>query len=366
MIHPSLLTRKIIHIDMDAFYASVEVLDNPALAGLPLIVGGSPAGRGVVATASYEARKFGIRSAMPAARAKSLCPDAVFVKPRFQRYVAISDDIRAIFRRHTDKLEPLSLDEAYLDVTGRDLYAVEIAKRIRASIKEELGLTASAGVAPNKMLAKVASELNKPDGLAVILPKDVATFMQRLPVRKINGVGPATTKRLAAFGIETCGDVLERGAAALTEQFGNFGRWLHMRSLGIDERDVGGRRERKSMGHERTFSQDLATHAAMAGELETLATRLSEDLKRKEMRGRTVTLRVKYTNFERSSRATTLAAPTDDPLVLRDAAIAMLKATEVDRRAVRLLGIAVTKLSAGEGGSAIPNANGRQLSLFGD
>ena len=219
--------RKIVHIDMDAFYANVEVLDRPELRGLPLVVGGRPGTRSVVCTASYEARTFGVKSAMPTTLAAKLCPDAIFVPPRFDRYKEISAQVRAIFERYTDLIEPLSLDEAYLDVSDHPtLFATQIANQIRQAVHQELGLTCSAGVAPNKLVAKIASDFNKPNGITIVQPHQVEAFMENLPLRKIHGVGPATEKRLAQLGYHICRDLWGCNAEQLENTLGSMGRWI--------------------------------------------------------------------------------------------------------------------------------------------
>lgn len=258
--------RKIIHIDADAFYASVEVRENPALAGRPVAVGGSPEGRGVVAAASYEARKHGVRSAMPSARAVQQCPGLVLLPPRFDLYRAVSRQFHEIFREYTERIEPLSLDEAYLDVSGSQRHqgsATRIAEEIRARIREELRLTVSAGVAPNKFLAKVASDWKKPDGLFTLAPAQVADFVQALPVSKIMGVGKVTAQKMQRLGIATCGDLQRLPMDELIQRFGKYGQRLAELARGQDEREVNPSRIRKSISVEHTYPQDLAQEAAM-------------------------------------------------------------------------------------------------------
>ncbi len=368
IVHPSLLRQKIIHVDMDAYYASIEVLDNPELKGLPLIVGGSPESRGVVCTASYEARAFGVRSAMSCAKAARLCPKGVFVRPRFERYQEMAHVIRGIFRRYTDRVEPLSLDEAYLDVTNNShrLYAVEIAKRIRAEILKDTGLTASAGVAPNKMLAKIASEINKPNGLAVILPEQVSTFARSLPLRKIHGIGPVSAERLAKHGFEKCADVTARPREEVLELLGeNYGEWLYLRAHGIDDREVETDWVRKSFGEETTFAKDLQDEGQIRSELSRLAKSLAVTLSSSETKGRTIHIKVRYPDFTTVTRALTLAAATFDPEVLSTVALQLLDRTEAVRCGVRLLGVSMSKL--GEDAEPARRAeNPRQRSLFGD
>ena len=257
--------RKIIHIDCDSFFASVEMRDDPSLRGRPVAVGGSPDGRGVVATCSYEARRFGVRSAMPMAQALRLCPELVVLRTRMDKYKDASEAVHSIFRRFTDRIEPLSLDEAFLDVTGSVLFngsATRIAEAIRRAVREELGLTVSAGVAPNKFLAKIASDWRKPDGLFVLKPDEVDAFVRRLPVEKLFGVGPRTAEKLHRLGLRSCEDLRALDLPTLTERFGVFGQRLFDLARGKDERPVQPHRVRKSLSVERTFSEDLATEAA--------------------------------------------------------------------------------------------------------
>lgn len=275
--------RKIIHIDCDSFFASVEMRDDPSLRGRPVAVGGSPDGRGVVATCSYEARRFGVRSAMPMAKALRLCPELVVLRTRMDKYKDASTAVHRIFRRFTDRIEPLSLDEAFLDVTGSVLFngsATLIAEAIRRAVREELQLTVSAGVAPNKFLAKIASDWRKPDGLFVLRPEDVDLFVRRLPVEKIYGVGPRTAEKLHRLGLRTCEDLRTLDLPTLMERFGTFGQRLFELCRGEDDRPVQPHRLRKSLSVERTFSEDLATEAACLALfpelLEALATRLGK------------------------------------------------------------------------------------------
>jgi len=297
--------RKIIHIDMDAFYASVEQRDDPTLKGRPVAVGGS-ASRGVVAAASYEARRFGVRSAMPSARAKRLCPDLVFVRPRFDTYRAVSQQIRAIFLDYTALVEPLSLDEAYLDVTA-DLRgigsATRIAELIRRRIREDLRLTASAGVSYNKFLAKIASDQNKPDGLCVIRPGEGARFVAALPVRRFHGIGPRGAEKMARLGIATGADLAARDIAFLKQHFGSFADYLYRAARGIDLRPVQPDRPRKSVGGERTFASDLSTGPVLRETLDTIADIVWDRIERAEARGRTVTLKLRYADFSLVTRA---------------------------------------------------------------
>jgi len=300
--------RKIIHVDMDAFFASVEQRDNPELRGKPVAVGGA-SGRGVVAAASYESRKFGVRSAMPSLRAKKLCPELVFVKPRFDAYRAVSQQIREIFRHYTPHVEPLSLDEAYLDVT-EDIRgigsATRIAELIRARIRTETGLTASAGVSYNKFLAKLASDQNKPDGMCVIRPGEGARFVAGLPVRRFHGVGPKGAEKMAKLGIASGADLAEKDIAFLRQHFGSFADYLFRAARGIDLRPVRANRPRKSLGGERTFAEDISAGHALHETLGNIADIVWERIERGQARGRAVTLKLRYTDFRIVTRARTL------------------------------------------------------------
>ncbi|SFP49831.1 DNA polymerase IV [Sphingomonas rubra] len=303
--------RKIIHVDMDAFYASVEQRDDPALRGRPVAVGGSRA-RGVVAAASYEARVFGVRSAMPSSTAVRRCPDLVFVRPRFDVYHAISQQIRAIFAHYTDQIEPLSLDEAYLDVS-EDRHGLgsarAIAEAIRARIRADTGLTASAGVSYNKFVAKLASDQNKPDGLCVIPPHKGAAFVQGLAVKRFHGVGPVTARRMEALGILTGADLAERSLAFLQAHFGSYAAYLHGAARGIDHRPVRAHRVAKSIGAERTFEHDLSDPAELRDRLAVVADAAWARVERHGARGRTVTLKLRHADFRTITRARSLTAP---------------------------------------------------------
>ncbi|TKR30586.1 DNA polymerase IV [Luteimonas gilva] len=302
--------RKIIHIDMDAFYASVEQRDDPALRGRPVVVAWRGA-RSVVCAASYEARKFGVRSAMPAVRAERLCPDAVFVPPDFVRYKAVSRQVREIFLRHTDLVEPLSLDEAYLDVTTPKTNlpsATAIAETIRAQIREETSLTASAGVAPNKFLAKIASDWNKPNGQFVIRPQQVEAFLTPLPVARIPGVGKVMQAKLAEWGIETVGDLRARQADELERRFGSFGRRLYERARGIDERPVEPNQPVQSISAEDTFERDVPLEE-LEPAIRSLAEKAWQAARRTERIGRTVVLKLKTAQFRILTRSHTPESP---------------------------------------------------------
>ncbi|NGP87543.1 DNA polymerase IV [Fodinibius halophilus] len=345
--------RKIIHIDMDAFYASVEQRDFPEYRGKPVIVGGSPEGRGVVAAASYEVRKFGVHSAMPAAKAVRLCPQAIFVKPRFEVYRKVSQKIREIFFEYTDLVEPLSLDEAYLDVTENHINlpsATLIAKRIRKQIKEKTRLTASAGVAPNKFLAKIASDLEKPDGLAVILPQDAEDFLEKLEIGEFHGIGDATESKMKSLGIYNGSDLKEWSEIELVNTFGKTGRYYYRIVRGIDSREVKTDRIRKSIGKERTFSEDIEDMGWIKNFLRELSSKISKRMKEKRTAGKTVTLKVRYDDFETITRSNSYSHyinTTDD---IANTAISLLEETEVGDRKVRLLGITLSNLNLSEKG----------------
>ena len=343
-MHP---IRRILHIDMDAFYASVEQRDDPSLKGKPVAVGGSPTGRGVVAAASYEARAFGVHSAMSMARAVRLCPSLVIVRPEFQKYRAASQAVFAIFREVTPLVEGLSLDEAYLDVTENawgETLATNVAKRVKARILEETRLTASAGVAPNKFLAKVASSWKKPDGLTVIAPERVEPFLQQLPVDALWGVGPVTAKKLRARGIERLVDVRTTDERLLREAVGSMADWLRQLASGIDDRPVTPHREVKSSGSENTFPEDLTDLNAVREEIVEMAANAVRWLARRETFARTVAIKVRYSDFTTVTRSHT-AAPTRDEAFITARALALLDKTDAGRRPVRLLGVFVHSFS---------------------
>jgi len=341
--------RRILHIDMDAFYASVEQRDDPSLLGKPVAVGGSPTGRGVVAAASYEARVFGVHSAMSMARAVRLCPSLIIVRPDFQKYRAASQAVFSIFREVTPLVEGLSLDEAYLDVTENawgETLATTVAKRVKARIKEDTRLTASAGVAPNKFLAKVASGWKKPDGLTVISPERVEPFLQQLPVDALWGVGPVTAKKLRARGIERLVDVRTTDERLLREAVGSMADWLRQLANGIDDRPVTPHREAKSSGSENTYPEDLTDIAAIREEVALMAGHAVSWLARKDLMARTVTLKVRYSDFTTITRSHT-AAPTRDESAIAARAVALLDKTGAGERPVRLLGVSVHNFSNG-------------------
>ncbi|PWJ73357.1 DNA polymerase-4 [Pseudaminobacter salicylatoxidans] len=339
--------RKILHVDMDAFYASVEQRDNPDLRGKPVAVGGSAA-RGVVAAASYEARVFGVRSALPSVTAKRRCPDLIFVKPRFDVYRAVSVQIREIFAEHTDLIEPLSLDEAYLDVTENKqniAIATEIATIIRARIKEVTGLNASAGISYCKFLAKMASDLNKPNGQAVITPKAGPEFVANLPVKKFHGVGPATAAKMERLSIVTGADLRSKPLEFLQANFGKSGNWYYRISRGIDEGAVQPNRERKSVGAEDTFAEDIFDFEAAKSELKPLADKVWRHCEAKLLSGRTVTLKVKFADFRQITRSRTTAEPIAEATDLTEAGISLLSAVFPVEKGIRLLGITMSNFA---------------------
>ena len=340
-------SRKIIHIDMDAFYASVEQRDNPELRGKPVAVGGSRE-RGVVAAASYEARKFGVHSAMPSITAKRRCPDLIFVSPRFDAYKAISLQIRGIFAEYTPIIEPLSLDEAYLDVTENlkgIASATQIAEEIRARVRAETGLTASAGVSYNKFLAKLASDHRKPDGLFVITPAMGPAFVETLPVRKFHGVGPATSKKMKQLGIEIGLDLRAQTLAFLQQHFGKAGAYYYGVARGVDERPVRADRIRKSVGAENTFPTDLFTYEAARDALREIVDKVWEYCERSGLRGRTVTLKVKFANFQQITRSRTGQVQIGTRSELEQLGNALLEPLFPVAKGVRLLGVSLSSLA---------------------
>lgn len=343
---PPTAYRKIIHIDMDAFYASVEQRDNPEYRGKPLVVGGLPEGRGgVVATASYEARKFGIRSAMPSKQAQKLCPDALFVKPRFEAYKEVSQKIREIFSRYTDLIEPLSLDEAYLDVTQDKLNigsAMEIARQIKTAIREELQLTASAGVSINKFVAKIASDINKPDGLKFIGPSAIERFMEELPVEKFYGVGKVTASKMKSLNLHKGADLKKLSMNDLTRYFGKAGDFYYQIVRGVDNREVQPHRETKSLAAEDTFAYDLTTLEEMEVELDKISQIVCNRLHKKQLQGRTITLKIKYSDFKQITRNRSFPEPLDAIEVISATAKDLIALTFVEGQKVRLLGISLS------------------------
>jgi DNA polymerase-4 len=354
--------RKIIHVDMDAFYASVEQRDDPSLRGKPVAVGGDGP-RGVLTTCSYEARRYGCRSAMPSVTAKRLCPELIFRRPRFAVYTAISHQIRAIFREYTPHVEPLSLDEAYLDVT-EDIRgigsATRIAELIRARIREESGLTASAGVSYNKFLAKLASDQNKPDGLCVIRPGEGAQFVAALPVKRFHGIGPRGAEKMASLGIETGADLATRDIAFLRQHFGAQADYLYRAARGIDLRRVKANRARKSLGAERTLDKDISSGAALREVLERIIAITWERIERSQTRGRTVTLKLKHADFSGLTRARSLPHAVASREQLAAIGHALLDEVLPLAKPVRLVGLT---LSAIEEGAEETSAPKRQAEL---
>ncbi len=338
--------RVIIHLDMDAFYPSVEVLDNPDLRGKPVVVGGSRE-RGVVSSASYEARKYGLHSAQPMATAMRLCPHAVFLRGRMSRYREISGRVFEIFQRFTPLVEKLSIDEAFLDVTGCGrLFGSpeEIARKIKDAVLREIGLTASAGVAPSKFVAKIASDLEKPDGLTVVPEEKVREFLDPLPVSRMWGVGKITRVALEKLNIQTFRDLSRMPVEVLERRFGKYGTRMHELSTGIDEREVVPEHDTKSIGHEETFSEDIVDLGCAARKLLFLAGKVARRMRKDSLQGKTVTLKVKYRDFTSITRSATLPASTDDALEIYRAVLNLLNKTEAGRRPVRLLGVSLSQL----------------------
>jgi len=356
---PTQTNRRIIHLDMDAFYASVEILDNPALRGRPVVVGGD-CNRGVVCAASYEARKFGVHSALPIFTAKKLCPHGVFLPVRMARYQEISSQIMEIFQRFTPLVEPLSLDEAFLDVTASQRLmgaAEDIARQIRALVKETIGLTVSAGVGTSKLVAKIASDLNKPDGLTIVPPGQEEAFLAPLPIGRLWGVGRTTKESLALIGIKTIGDLSHIPTAILTAKFGKAGLMLQESAQGIDLRPVEPRQEAKSIGHEETFTEDLRDKKRLEQELLALCLKVGKRARDHGLVGRTVTIKVKYRDFVQVTRSLTLPEPVADDKSLYQTGCLLLAKTEIGLRPIRLLGITLANL--------IPTETPGQLALFG-
>jgi DNA polymerase-4 len=345
-IMPAATIRKIIHVDMDAFYASVEQRDNPELRGKPLAVGGAAA-RGVVAAASYEARKFGVHSAMPSVTAARKCPDLIFVPPRFEVYRAVSQQIREIFAEYTLLIEPLSLDEAYLDVTAnlKDIpIATEIALEIRAKIKAVTGLNASAGISYNKFLAKMASDLNKPNGQAVITPKNGPAFVEGLAVKKFHGVGPATADKMHRLGIQTGADLKAQSLQFLTQHFGKAGPYFYGIARGIDERRVKPDRVRKSVGAEDTFAQDIHSYDPALEGVRPLIAKVWRYCEANAIRAKTVTLKVKYADFTQITRARTGERSFASASEIEETIGSLLKPVFPPTKGVRLLGVTLSSL----------------------
>ncbi len=344
---PDAPVRKVIHIDMDAFYASVEQRDNPELRGKPVAVGGARE-RGVVAAASYEARKYGVHSAMASVTARRKCPELIFVKPRFEIYKTVSRQIRDIFLDYTPLVEPLSLDEAYLDVTENlkgMTSATEIALEIRRRILEATGLTASAGVSYNKFLAKLASDYNKPDGQFVVTPKIGPAFIESLPVRKFHGVGPATAERMRKLGIETGADLRAKSLMFLSQHFGSSGEWYYWISRAVDPRRVRPDRERKSVGAETTFFEDLSEIGTARDGLMPLVEKVWRHCDANGLQGRTVTVKVKYSDFHQVTRAHTSRRPLASLADLRQQSFTLLDSVFPVQKGIRLLGVTVSSFT---------------------
>jgi DNA polymerase IV len=341
------LQRKIIHIDMDAFYASVEQRDNPQYQGKPLVVGGSPDKRGAVAAASYEARQFGIHSAMPSRTAIQRCPHLIFAPPRFEVYREISEQIRSIFLSYTDWVEPLALDEAYLDVTENKqgiASATAIARQIKQTIVQKTQLTASAGVSFNKFLAKIASGMNKPDGLTVIQPDEAGPFIESLPIEAFYGVGRATAIKMQELGIRTGADLKQYSERELVQHFGKVGRFYYQIARGIDDRPVNPNRIRKSIGAETSFDPDLEGRALIEEKLEAIAQEVYQRVERNETKGRTLTLKVKFADYRQITRSRTMLEYVESQDQILAIALELLGSVEVEAQAVRLLGITLSNL----------------------
>ncbi|MDD2758785.1 MAG: DNA polymerase IV [Methylomonas sp.] len=354
--------RKIIHIDMDAFYAAVEQRDNPQYRNKPVVVGGKPDSRGVVATCSYEARRYGIHSAMPSAQAYRLCPQAIFIKPRFDAYCEASEIIRGIFARYCDLIEPLSLDEAYLDVSASPLFhgsATLLAKQIKLDIHRETRLIASAGISCNKFLAKIASDLDKPDGLYLISPNQAEDFVEKLPIGKFHGIGSVTERKMRELGINTGLDLKRMPLAILQQHFGKAAAHYYDIARGIDRRPVNARRERKSIGVETTFADDIADPELIHRHLQQLLCQALTRLAEKQLTAFTLTIKIKYQNFVQITRSRTLSeAISENPACTR-VITDLLKDTGIGEKKVRLLGVTLSALQQ-------PNAchRYRQMDLF--
>ena len=357
--------RKIIHVDMDAFYASVEQRDNPELKGKAVIVGGLPDRRGVVSTASYEARAFGVHSAMPSRTAQRLCPHGIFIFPRHQVYQEVSLKVREIFHRYTDLIEPLSLDEAYLDVTTDKLQirsAIDIAKQIKETIKHELELTASAGVSINKFVAKIASGMNKPDGLTFIGPSSVQAFMEKLPVEKFHGVGKITAEKMKKMGVEKGADLKALSQADLVRHFGKIGNFYYQIVRGVDDREVQPNRETKSVSAEDTFFDDVTDTDKIVAEIERLSAIVSKRLKSKNLKGRTIILKIKYSDFKQISRNLSVPAPVEDAEIIAEKASQLFFGLPTKEKPVRLVGVGISNFGADT--KSHERGNFDQLELF--
>ncbi|MEO0834612.1 MAG: DNA polymerase IV [Cyanobacteria bacterium J06642_3] len=358
MLHP---IRKIIHIDMNAFYASVEQRDNPQYRDKPLAVGASPRQRGVVAAASYEARQFGIHSAMPSKTAIALCPDLIFVRPRFEVYRTVSATIHDIFRCYTNIIEPIALDEAYLDVSENKLglpYACTVAKRIRQEILKETNLTASAGVSVNKFLAKIASGINKPNGMKVILPEDAIAFVETLPIETFHGIGKVTAAKMRKLEIETGADLKLRSRSFLVEQFGKTGNYYYNIARARDNRPVETNRIRKSIGAENSFAENLVDKAEIIIKLKQIAVTLAQRIERHQASGRTLTLKVKFADYQQITRSRTFENCISNLDMIIIEAVKLLEIVELKDKSIRLLGISLSNLNERQKLQVV------QLSLF--
>ena len=352
------IIRTILHLDMDAFYPAVEALDDPGLKGKPVIVGGSKK-RGVVSSASYEARRYGVHSAQPMAQAMRLCPNAIVMPVRMSRYKEVSEKIFKIFERFTPLVEPLSIDEAFLDVTGTErLFGdpVQTARQIKKTIQEEIGLTVSAGIAPSKFVAKIASDMEKPDGLTVVPADKAREFLDPLPIEKMWGVGKVTREALSRLSIYTFKDLRQVPVDVLENKFGKHGLHMHQLSMGIDERNVVTFHNVKSIGHEDTYSEDILDLESAKRELLSLVNRVARRLRRKGFEGKTITLKVKYNDFVQITRSVTLHRYTNDSAEIYANICSLLEKTAVGKRPVRLLGISLSNLA--------DIGSGRQLFLF--
>ena len=339
--------RHIIHADLDAFYATVEQLDNPELLGKPVLVGGRPENRGVVATASYEARTFGVRSAMPMRTAVRLCPQGIIIPPRFTRYRDMSRQVMDIFRDFTEIVEPLSLDEAYLDISeavdeAQGRWPLGVALELKRRVKEETGLTVSVGVSVSKSVSKIASDLDKPDGLVVVPPGEQAGFLAPLPVGKLWGIGPKTAERLHAAGVTTIGKLAEQSPDWFSRMFGQRANAVRLRAAGLDDEPVHTERETKSVSSETTFPDDLGDAAELRRVLEELADSVAGSLEGKALQGRTVTVKMRLADFTTFSRQTTLPTPSNDAAPIKDTAWRLLSAELTPGRSFRLLGVGVS------------------------
>lgn len=332
---------------MDCFYAAVHMRDDPSLRGKPVIIGGRPESRGVVAAASYEVRKYGVHSAMPSSRARRLCPEAIFIPPDFRRYSRESEKIFAIYRELTPVVQAVSIDEAYLDVTdclGEWGTATAVAKEIRRRVREERGLTVSVGVGPNRLIAKIASDFDKPDGLTVVPPGKVQGFLDPLPVRRLHGVGPATERALAEIKVQTVAELRAVPVEDLIERFGKHGRILYEFSRGIDDRPVETHQERKSLGTENTYARDLTDFTEMEAEVDRMAQEVALSLERRGLSGCTVTLKVRYEDFTTVTRSRTFAMPVGEAADIAACARDLLRRTEAPSRPVRLIGVTASNL----------------------